>query len=131
MEDLNKTYDFNIDENEYYRDIDKAIIYKKPTPIKIKLPATKEQTKHLDMLMEYFETEHIVCKQPIDRLIRYRQICQDPRLLELKGGSAKTDWVNQYYKDYPDKPTIFFSTFTSYLNLLASECPYSHALITS
>lgn len=102
----------------------------KPIPIKIKLPATPGQQKHLDMLMEYFETENIICKQPIDRLIRYRQICQDPRLLGLKGGSAKTDWVNQYYKDYPDKPTIFFSTFTSYLNLLASECPYSHALIT-
>lgn len=102
----------------------------KPTPIKIKLPATKEQTKHLNMLMEYFETEHIICKQPIDRLIRYRQICQDPRLLELKGGSAKTNWVNQYYKDYPDTPTIFFSTFTSYLNLLIKDCPKPYALIT-
>lgn len=102
----------------------------KPTPIKIKLPATKEQTKHLDMLMEFFETEHIICKQPIDRLIRYRQICQDPRLLELKGGSAKTNWVNQYYKDYPDTPTIFFSTFTSYLKLLIKDCPKPYALIT-
>lgn len=102
----------------------------KPIPIKIKLPATKAQQKHLDMLMEYFETETVICKQPIDRLIRYRQICQDPRLLNLKGGSAKTDWVNQYYKDYPDKPTIFFSTFTSYLKLLYSECPHSCALIT-
>lgn len=102
----------------------------KPIPIKIKLPATKGQTKHLEMLMEYFETENIICKQPIDRLIRYRQICQDPRLLELKGGSAKTEWLNQYYKDYPGRPTIVFSTFTSYLNLLASECPTSHALIT-
>ena len=71
----------------------------KPEPIKIKLPATKGQQKHLEMLMEYFETENVICKQPIDRLIRYRQICQDPRLLELKGGSAKTEWVNQYYKD--------------------------------
>ena len=102
----------------------------KPIPIKIKLPATKGQTKHLEMLMEYFETENIICKQPIDRLIRYRQICQDPRLLELKGGSAKTEWLTQYYKDYPGRPTIVFSTFTSYLNLLASECPTSHALIT-
>ena len=102
----------------------------KPEPIKIKLPATIKQQKHLEMLMEYFETDTVICKQPIDRLVRYRQICQDPRLLELKGGSAKTDWVNQYYKDYPDRPTIFFSTFTSYLKLLAEECPTSHALIT-
>lgn len=102
----------------------------KPIPVKIKLPTTKAQQKHLDMLMEYFETENIVCKQPIDRLIRYRQICQDPRLLDLKGGSAKTEWLNNYYKDYPNRPTIIFSTFTSYLNLLASECPTTHALIT-
>ena len=80
--------------------------------------------------MEYFETENLICKQPIDRLVRYRQICQDPRLLGLKGGSAKTNWMNQYYKDYPDTPTLVFSTFTSYLNLLASECPTPHALIT-
>lgn len=102
----------------------------KPEPIKIKLPATKEQQKHLDMLMEYFETETIICKQPIDRLVRYRQICQDPRLLNLKGGSAKTNWVNSFYKDYEDQPTIFFSTFTSYLHLLIEDCPKPYALIT-
>ena len=102
----------------------------KPVPIKIKLPATQAQTKHLEMLMTYFETDTLICKKPIDRLIRYRQICQDPRLLNLKGGSAKTNWVNSFYKDYEDQPTIFFSTFTSYLNLLAAECPKSYALIT-
>lgn len=102
----------------------------KPEPIKIRLPATITQQKHLDNLMEYFETENVICKQPIDRLVRYRQICQDPRLLDLRGGSAKTDWVKQYYTDYPDTPTIFFSTFTSYLKLLATECPKSYALIT-
>jgi SNF2 family DNA or RNA helicase len=102
----------------------------KPTPIPIRLPATSAQEKHINMLMEFFETDTVICKAVIDRLIRYRQICQDPRLLDLKGGSAKTNWINQYYKDYPEKPTIFFSTFTSYLNLLSSECPYKHALIT-
>lgn len=102
----------------------------KPIPIKVKLPATKEQQHHLDMLMEYFETDTVICKQPIDRLVRYRQICQDPRLLELKGGSAKTNWVSSFYKDYEDQPTIFFSTFTSYLHLLTKDCPKPYALIT-
>lgn len=102
----------------------------KPVPRKIKLPATPTQEKHLEMLMKYFETDTIICKQPIDRLTRYRQICQDPRLLGLKGGSAKTNWVNSFYKDYEDQPTIFFSTFTSYLKLLSNECPKPHALIT-
>ena len=102
----------------------------KPIPIKIKLPATKEQTKHLDQLMTYFETDTVICKQPIDRLIRYRQICQDPKLLNLKGASAKTNWVNTFYKDYENQPTIFFSTFTSYLKILIAECPKPYALIT-
>ena len=102
----------------------------KPIPRKIKLPATPYQQKHLEMLMEYFETDTLICKNTLDRLIRYRQICQDPRLLGLKGGGAKTNWVNQWYKDYPDKPTLFFSNFTGYLELLAKECPTSYALIT-
>lgn len=102
----------------------------KPVPIKIKLPPTKAQTKHLENLMNYFETDTIICKAPIDRLIRYRQICQDPALLDLKGDSAKTNWVKQYYNDYPERPTIFFSNFTSYLNKLYAECPIKSGLIT-
>lgn len=102
----------------------------KPIPQTILLPATPHQEKHLTNLTSYFETDGVICKQPIDRLIRYRQICQDPRLLNLKGGSAKTEWIKQYYHDEPDKPTIIFSTFTSYLKLLQKECPYKNALIT-
>ena len=102
----------------------------KPEPRWIKLPPTKQQEKHLETLMEFFETDTLICKTTLDRLVRYRQICQDPRLLNLKGGSAKTQWINQFYKDYPDAPTIVFSNFTSYLELLASECPNSCALIT-
>ena len=102
----------------------------KPEPKWIKLPPTKHQEKHLETLMKFFETDNLICKTTLDRLVRYRQICQDPRLLNLKGGSAKTQWLNQFYKDYPDTPTIVFSNFTSYLELLASECPNSCALIT-
>jgi SNF2 family DNA or RNA helicase len=101
-----------------------------PEPKWIKLPATTQQQKHLDTLMEFYETDTVICKNTLDRLIRYRQICQDPRLLNLKGGSAKTNWLRQFYSDYPDAPTIVFSNFTSYLELLAAECPTTHALIT-
>ena len=102
----------------------------KPVPIKIKLPATKAQTKHLDNLMNYFETEDIICKTTIDRLTRYRQICQDPALLNLKGQSAKTNWIENYYKDYPERPTIFFSNFTTYLKFLYENCPIPAGIIT-
>ena len=102
----------------------------KPTPIPVRLPPSDSQTKYLDTLMKYFEAGHVICKLPIDRLIRYRQICQDPHLLDLKGTSAKTEWLTHYYSDYPETPTIIFSGFTSYLELLAKNCPKKCALIT-
>ena len=102
----------------------------KPTPIPVRLPPSESQTKYLDTLMKYFEAGHVICKLPIDRLIRYRQICQDPHLLDLKGTSAKTEWLEHYYTDYPETPTIIFSGFTSYLELLAKNCPKKCALIT-
>lgn len=88
--------------------------------MRIKLPLTQKQEKYLKELANYFETEHIVTQGILDRLIRYRQICLDPSLLNLKGNSPKTDWILQYLSDYPKKPIIIFSKFTSYLCLLAS-----------
>lgn len=85
---------------------------------RIYLPATAYQRKYLSELSNYFETEHIMTKGVLDRLIRYRQICLDPELLELKGKSPKTEWILQYLKDYPEKSVIIFSKFTSYLNNL-------------
>lgn len=88
---------------------------------RIYLPATTQQRKYLSELSDYFETEHIMTKGVLDRLIRYRQICLDPGLLELKGKSPKTEWILQYLKDYPEKSVIIFSKFTSYLLKLANK----------
>ena len=84
----------------------------------IKLPLTPQQNKYLSELSLYFETEHVVTQGTLDRLIRYRQICLDPKLLNLKGESPKTQWIIQYIKDYPKKPIIIFSKFTSYIKQL-------------
>lgn len=84
----------------------------------IRLPLTKEQNKYLSELKKYFETEHIVCKTPLDRLTRYRQICNAPEILDLKGNSPKIDWILQYIKDYPDQQILIFSKFVSFINLL-------------
>lgn len=83
--------------------------------IYVNLPITKEQARYLDELLEMWETEDVVTQGVLDRLIRYRQICLDPGLLDLKGSSPKTEWLMQYLKDYPERPTIVFSKFTSYL----------------
>lgn len=88
---------------------------------RIKLPVTSRQEKYLSDLANYYETENVITQGILDRLIRYRQICLDPKLLDLKGNSPKTDWIIQYLKDYPDKPVLIFSKFTSYLNLLTDD----------
>ncbi len=97
--------------------------------IPIKLDPTPKQKKYLDELAEVWETEDIVTIGELDRLIRYRQICLDPGILNLEGGSPKTEWLLQYLKDYPDQPTLVFSKFTQYLNRLSQQLTVPHALI--
>ena len=87
----------------------------------IVLPCTKEQSKYLHELEEFFETEDIMVQGILDRLIRYRQICLAPALLNLKGKSPKLEWLSAYVNDYPEVPTIVFSKFTSFIHLIADE----------
>ena len=103
-------------------------LLKKAPPTKLYLSPTKTQEKHLELLKKYYETDTVVCTGVIDRLIRYRQICQDPALLNLKGVSAKTLWLQTYFEEYSDTPTIFFSNFTQYLQLLDRLCTVPHKL---
>lgn len=96
----------------------------------ILLEPTKHQKRYLEELACFFETEDVVTTGTLDRLIRYRQICLHPGLLNLKGNSPKIDWIKQYLADYPDRPTIIFSKFTSFLHLLSEELKDTpHALI--
>lgn len=98
--------------------------------IKVRLPLTPNQSRYLTELEEMFETEDVVTIGVLDRLMRYRQICLDPGLLDLPGSSPKTDWLVQYFKDYPERPTLVFSKFTSYLLRLSGRLDaIPHALI--
>ena len=90
---------------------------------------TSEQARYLNELEEMFETEDIIVKGVLDRLIRYRQICLDPGLIGLKGKSPKTEWLLQYLQDYPERPTLVFSKFTSYLNKLATLLPDAGVIV--
>lgn len=84
----------------------------------VRLPITAQQKKYLYELDHYFETEHVITQGVLDRLIRYRQICLAPELLNLRGNSPKIDWIRQYVTDYPEKSILIFSKFTSFLKLL-------------
>jgi len=97
--------------------------------IHVHLPLHDKQRKYLDELADMWETEHIITKGTLDRLIRYRQICLDPGLLDLHGEAPKTTWLLQYLKDYPDRPTIIFSKFTQYIKRLAEKLPGEKGVI--
>jgi SNF2 family DNA or RNA helicase len=88
---------------------------------RIKLPLTDKQKKQLTELEDYFETGDVIVQGVLDRLMRYRQICLAPELIGLPGKSPKMDWIDQYLEDYPDRPTILFSKFTSFLRLVEKK----------
>lgn len=94
------------------------------------LEPTKEQQRYLHELSRFFETNDVVTVGVLDRLTRYRQICLHPGLLNLPGKSPKLDWIKEYLSDYPERPTIIFSKFTSFLHLLSEEIQNTpHTLI--
>lgn len=95
----------------------------------VKLSPTRDQKKYLKELEETYKTADIVTTGTLDRLVRYRQICLDPGLLNLDGKSPKTEWILQYIKDYPDEQIIIFSKFTSYLIRLSEELETTWALL--
>lgn len=97
--------------------------------IQIRLEPSAAQRKYLDELEAFYETEHVITQGTLDRLIRYRQICNAPALLDLKGASPKYDWLLDYAKDNPDVPTIIFSKFTSFLNMLDMDLETPHRMI--
>lgn len=86
--------------------------------LKVRLPATPLQKKYLSELKEYFETEDLITQSVLDRMIRERQICLSPQIVNLKGTSPKFDWILDYLNDYPDKKVLIFSKFKKGIQLL-------------
>lgn len=86
----------------------------------IYLPLTKQQDKYLNELMETFQISgsDVVVRGVLDRLVRYRQICVDPKILNLNSTSPKTEWILDFISENPDTPVIIFSNFTEYLKKL-------------
>jgi SNF2 family DNA or RNA helicase len=87
----------------------------------IHLTPTAQQDRYLDELQQFYETEHIVTEGTLDRLIRCRQICLDPRLLDLKSKSPKVEWLKTFIADHPEKSILVFSKFTSFIKLLKED----------
>lgn len=86
-------------------------------------PASK-QKKCLEELQNYYETENIVTVGVLDRLTRCRQLCLDPRLLDIKSESPKVNWIKNFLVENNEKSVIIFSKFTSFLKLLEKDLQY-------
>lgn len=97
---------------------------------RIALPASAGQRKAIDHLKKYFEVGEIETQGVLDSLIRERQLCVYPQLLDIKAPSPKVEWIIQYLKDYPDRKILIFSKFTSFLKqlseILKKEFPEKH-----
>ena len=97
----------------------------------IKLNCTKEQLKYMQELRDNFEVGNaeVMAVNVLDVLIKTRQLCLSPEVLELKSKSPKIEWIKQYLKDYPDKKVLIFSNFTKWLKLLGKEIGCDNLII--
>lgn len=88
--------------------------------VDIPLPADKKQLKYMQELEDTYTVGNVCCIGELDRLIRYRQICNDPGILGLKGVSPKYIWIQNYIKDNPEEKIIFFSDSRKTLEALST-----------
>jgi SNF2 family DNA or RNA helicase len=97
----------------------------------IKLDCTKEQKQYIEELRHNFEIgdEEVMAVNVLDVLIKTRQLCLSPQVLDLKSKSPKIEWIKQYIKDYPDKKILIFSNFTKWLKLLGEEIGCDNLII--
>lgn len=84
----------------------------------ILLEPTKKQERYYKELKEYYETDNIICENPLTTMIAMRQIANLPAILDLDEESPKFNWIQQHINDYPDKPMIIVSSFTAILKRL-------------
>ena len=95
----------------------------KITERKIELEMNTKQERHYKKALKEFlyglEGDEKDIPNTLAQLTRLRQICVDPSLLELDAVSEKTEFIKEFLDDNTGS-VIIFSSFTSYLNHLAS-----------
>ena len=89
--------------------------------IELEMDSTQEKhyTKAVRELLYEVAGDSVDIPNSLALLTRLRQICVDPHLLGLTGNSPKTEFIKEFLDDN-NGSVIIFSSFTSYLNHLAS-----------
>jgi SNF2 family DNA or RNA helicase len=94
--------------------------------LNIELDADTKQLKAYNDVMETYEYvedgELLVDAQgDLPKLMRLRQICLHPELLNIKAKSPKEEYILEWLEDNPNESVIIFSNFSSYLHLLLGK----------
>jgi SNF2 family DNA or RNA helicase len=95
----------------------------------INLEMSKKQRKHYKEMLQDFMTEEIETIGILDQLIRLRQICLAPSILDIEAPSIKETFLKEWLHDNPTESVIVFSNFSSYLKKLHQETEGSGLII--
>ncbi len=90
------------------------------------LEPTTNQIRWMDELKRYFETDNIICENALTVMTALRQLTISPLRYELKELGPKLDYVIQTIEDFPNKPIIIVSCFTSILRILKDVLSKTH-----
>lgn len=99
---------------------------------RINLEPTLSQKECLGYLKDYYEIPNtdIICKSDLDRLIRYRQVCTAPQMLNIKGDSAKLNWIRYYLEDNEDIKVMIFTKFRQAIKYILEVIPDKYKVFT-
>ena len=94
---------------------------------------TKQRKAYDDMLSMFtvMDGNEVIVDAPsvLAQLTRLRQICLDPKLLDIQAPSAKETFIKEWLSDNSHNAVIIFSNFSSYLNRLHREIKGSKIII--
>lgn len=104
--------------------------------IELEMPS-KQRKAYRDMLDTFTVEEAgktlVDAPSVLAQLMRLRQICLDPSLLDIKAESAKEQFILEWLEDNPNEQVVIFSHFSSYLKKLYTKLfkgPYNPVMIT-
>lgn len=95
----------------------------------IALPMTRLQRTVHDHLTQWYEYEHIVCKNELDVMMKQQFLCHSPQLLGFKELGPKTEYILELINDYPEVPIVITSKSRKYLELLHTLIPKKNYLL--
>jgi len=87
----------------------------------IYLDPTEKQRKGFDELTRFYETHNIICENEISVMMALRQLTIYPKHFKWNEIGPKVEYIRDLMKDYPKKPIIILSYFSTILNEIVHD----------